>query len=112
LKTDLLTLRQTDLPIRELLQQAGRVFRDKFPNDSGNEVFGVDCGCQRFFVKYSDQPKSVAGFRRVQGIYAAVRHPSLPPLRNSFETPGGLALVFDWLDADRKSTRLNSSHEQ
>jgi serine/threonine-protein kinase len=100
LKIDLLTLRQTDLPIRPLLEQAGRVFRDRFPNDSGNEIFGIDCGGSRLFVKYSDKPDSIAGFHRVQHLYAAVRHPSLPPLRNSFLTPSGSALVFDWLDAE------------
>ena len=43
-KGDLLALARCDLPIRALLESAGNIFRDRFPNDSGNEVFGVECG--------------------------------------------------------------------
>ena len=97
---DLLTLRRSELPIRPLLEKAGRIFRDTFPNDSGNDVFGVDSGGRRLFVKHSENPRHVAAFHRVEQLYARVSHESLPPLRNGFPTPNGYALVFDWMEAE------------
>jgi serine/threonine-protein kinase len=99
-KPDLTTLARSDLPIRALLDRAGRVFRTEFPNDSGNEVFGVECEGGRFFVKHSDRPQRVAAFRRVEHLYARVRHEALPTLRSGFPTPEGYALVFDWVEAE------------
>ncbi len=99
-KPDLLTLERCDLPIRALLESVGSIFRDRFPNDSGNDVFGVECGGRKLFVKHSDNPERVAGLRRVERLYARVTHESLPPLRNGFPSPNGYALVFDWMDAE------------
>ena len=97
---DLTTLKQSDLAIRPLLESAGSVFRDTFPNDSGNEVFGVDCGSRKLFVKHSEDPRHVEAFHRVERLYARVPHEALPPLLNGFATPAGYALVFAWTDAE------------
>ena len=97
---DLRVLRRSDLPVRALLEQAGRVFRDEFPNDSGNACFGVACEGGRFFVKHSDRLDRIAALCCVEQLYARVPHPSLPPLRNGFPTPDGYALVFDWVDGE------------
>ena len=97
---DLLSLQRSDLPLRLLLERAGRVFRSQFPNDSGNDCFGVACDAGRFFVKHSDKPDRIAALHGVEQLYARVDHPSLPPLRNGFATPEGYVLVFDWVDAE------------
>jgi len=97
---DLLVLQRSELPIRPLLRRAGRIFRSEFPNDSGNDCFGVACENGRFFVKHSDNPRHVAAFGRVEELYARVSHASLPPLRNGFPTPNGYALVFDWVEGE------------
>lgn len=99
-ESDLLTLSHSDLPILALLDRAGHVFRDRFPNDSGNQVFGVESVGRRFFVKHSDNPGHVARFHGVEEIYRRVSHPALPPLRNGISTGTGYALVFDWLDTE------------
>lgn len=99
-KPDLLSLAQSELPIRSLLASAGVIFQDKFPNDSGNEVFGVEYGGRKVFVKHSDKPDRVAALHRAEQLYARVRHDALPPLLNGFPTPGGYALVFEWLAAE------------
>ncbi len=97
---DLLTLRGSDLPIRTLVESAGAIFRDQFPGDSGNQLFGVQCDTGRFLVKCSGKPRHIEAFKRVQQLYLRVQHPALPPLRNAFAAGDGYALVFDWLEAE------------
>ena len=77
---DLLTLMRSDLPVRSLLEEAGRIFRSEFPNDSGNECFAVACESGRLFVKHSDDPRHVAAFGRVvEGMEVVRRIQALEP---------------------------------
>ena len=70
---------------------------------------------ERWFVKASDDPDIVQSFRRALHIHATVRHPALPRLRHTFETPGGLALLYDWVPgevlSDARFTREQRRHD-
>ena len=44
--------------------------------------------------------KRVAGDRRARHLHGAVDHPALARLHNSFRTPEGLALVYEWLPGE------------
>jgi serine/threonine-protein kinase len=52
---------------------------------------------RRWFVKYSSVARGIAGLRRASQVHKSVDHPALARLHNSFETPDGLALVYEWL---------------
>jgi serine/threonine protein kinase len=91
-----------DIDIEPYLNQIGAIFRVfSFPlQDSGCVSYGVLALGQRWFVKHSDEPRGIASLRRAHTINAAVQHDALPRLHNSFETPGGLALVYDWVPGE------------
>jgi serine/threonine protein kinase len=91
-----------DIDIESYLNQIGTIFRVfAFPlQDSGCVSYGVLAQGQRCFVKHSDEPRGIASLRRARHINAAVQHDALPRLHNSFETPGGLALVYDWVPGE------------
>ena len=55
---------------------------------------------ERWFVKASNEPDIVESFQRAIQLHATVRHPALPRLHNTFGTPGGLALVYDWVPGE------------
>ncbi len=54
----------------------------------------------RWFVKHSDDPRGVESLERALSLHRVVRHPALPALHNAFRTPGGLALVYEWVDGE------------
>lgn len=108
--TDLLTIRSSNLPIAELAHSAGRVFQTEFPNDSGNKIFSIETPSgRRLFVKHTDNPRHIERFKFVERMYARLSHPAMPPLRNSFSTAEGFALVFDWLAAEHYAYDKNRS---
>jgi serine/threonine-protein kinase len=96
----LIKVRRIKVDIESYLDQLGEVFRAFRDQDSGCISYGVLAGGTRWFVKHSDEPRGFASLRRAQHLHSTVRHEALPGLHNAFETPGGLALVFDWVPGE------------
>jgi len=86
--------------IESYLAQVGHVFRAFRVHDSGSVSYGVLAGGKRWFVKHSDDPRGLASLRRARCLHSRVRHRALPRLYHAFETPGGLALVYEWVPGD------------
>jgi serine/threonine protein kinase len=89
-------MRRIDTGIEDYLLEEGHIFRAFRDQDSGCVSYGVEAGGRRWFVKHSDEPRGLASLRRAEHLAAVAHHPALPRLRNTIETPGGLALVYDW----------------
>lgn len=89
-----------DIRVESYLREAGEVFQVFSHQDSGTTSHGVLVDGERWFVKASDDPDIVESFQRTIQLHATVRHPALPRLRNMFGTPGGLALVYDWVPSE------------
>lgn len=89
-----------DIDIESYLQSQGEVFRAFREQDSGCVSYGVLAGGRRWLVKHSHDPQGIASLESARRLYAAMQHPALPRLHNAFETPGGLALVLDWLPGE------------
>jgi serine/threonine-protein kinase len=85
-----------DVEIEPYLEQIGEVFRAFREQDSGCLSYGVLTQGRRWFVKHSDEPRGIASLRRAFHLNSTVQHTALPRLHNSFNTPGGFALVYDW----------------
>jgi hypothetical protein len=88
-----------DMPIEAYLRDVGEVFTAFRQQGSGTVSYGVLADGNRWFVKQSTVPSIVESLRRALHLNATVQHHALPRLRHSFETPGGLALVYDWVPA-------------
>jgi serine/threonine-protein kinase len=93
----LLNIVEIDEGIEAYLQRWGRIFKAFRRQDSGCVSFGVWLDGRRWFVKHSAQSKGVASLRRARRLHMTVEHPALARLGNSFRTPNGLALVYEWL---------------
>ena len=91
---------RVDMAIEPYLAQVGDVFRAFRDQDSGCVSYGVLAGGQRWFVKHSRDPRGLASLGRAQVLHSRIRHQALPRLHNTFETPGGLALVYDWVPGE------------
>ena len=89
-----------DVRVESYLRESGEVFRAFRHQDSGTISYGVLVDGERWFVKAFKEPDITESFHRVIQLHATVRHPALPRLRNTFETPGGLALVYDWVPGE------------
>jgi serine/threonine protein kinase len=101
-----------DIGIEPYLDQIGTIFQ-VFPcQDSDCVSYGVLVQGQRWFVKHSDQPRGIASLRRAQHINTTVRHDALPCLHHTFETPDGLALVYDWVPGELLRDHTRPAGEQ
>ncbi len=89
-----------DCEIEIYLSQIGDVFRKFRWQDSGCISYGVESGGERWFVKYSKQPKGIESLRRAEHLHNQVDHPALAKLHNVINWPDGIALVFDWLPGE------------
>jgi serine/threonine-protein kinase len=85
-----------DNDIEIYLSQVGKVFRAFRDQDSDCVSFGIWSDGRRWFVKHSQEPRGIASLKRAEHLYKTVQHPVLPHLFNTFQTPGGFALVLDW----------------
>ncbi len=103
----LVDVEQIDAEVEAHLSRAGRIFRAFRHRDSGCTAFGVEIRGVRWFVKHSDDPRGVESLERAQSLHRVVRHPALPALHNAFRTPGGLALVYEWVDGELKVNAPN-----
>ena len=90
-------IRRIDVDIERYLGQVGTIFRAFRIQDSGCVSYGVLAGEERWFVKHSTVHRGIASLRRAIHINSVVRHQALPRLHNAFDTPVGLALVYDWV---------------
>jgi len=86
--------------LESFLNGVGSIFCSFRWQDSGCTSFGVACGGERLFVKYSDQPHGIESLRRAEVLYGQVQHPALADLHNVIATDQGLALVFEWLPGE------------
>ena len=98
--------------IESYLAQVGHVFRAFHVHDSGCVSYGVLAGGKRWFVKHSDNPEGLASLRRARCLHSRVSHCALPRLYHVFETPGGLALVYEWVPGDLLYYPMRSLAEQ
>lgn len=94
------TVASVDRDIETYLRTQGEIFRAFREQDSDCISYGVLVDGRRWFVKHSQTPRGMASLERAQHVYRAVQHPALPRLHNAFETPGGLAIVLDWLPGE------------
>jgi len=92
--------RKLTTDIESYLNEIGEVFQAFRDQDSGCVSFGVLAQGRRWFVKHSNNDRGMASLRRAQHLHSTVRHAALPRFYHAFETPGGLALVFDWVPGD------------
>ncbi len=83
--------------IESYLARWGRIFKTFRQQDSGCVSYGVALAGRQWFVKHSDQARGIASLRRARHLHSVVEHPALARLHNAFTTPGGLALVYEWL---------------
>jgi serine/threonine-protein kinase len=114
----LIAVRRIETDIETYLAQVGEVFRAFRQQDSGNVAYGVlapegtpppdgtrspdgtPSAGRRWFVKHAADPRAILSLRRAQALNTRVRHPALPRFYNAFETPGGLALVYEWVPGE------------
>jgi serine/threonine protein kinase, bacterial len=91
------------------LARVGRVFECFDQQDSGNVSYGVEVADRRYFVKTAGSPSADAYLRhaeRVALLDNAVRlarryrHPALPVLHQTVESPHGTMLVYDWANGE------------
>lgn len=83
--------------------------------DSGTTSYGIQADGERWFVKQSTDPSIVESLRRAVQLHTTVQHDALPSLRNTFEIPNGLALVYEWVPGevlnDPRFTREQRRHD-
>ncbi len=89
-----------DMPIESYLHQVGEVFQEFGHQDSGTTSYGVIVDGKRWFVKPSVDPSIVESLQRAVHLHTMVQHPALPSLHHTFEIPGGIALVYDWVPGE------------
>ena len=89
-----------DMDVELYLAQVGEVFRAFRDHGSGCVSYGVLAEGRRWFVKHSDDPRGIVSLRRAQHLRSSVRHWALPHLHHTFETSGGLALIFHWVPGE------------
>jgi serine/threonine protein kinase, bacterial len=65
-------------------------------HDSANTSAAVRVGDERWFVKWATEPDAVGSLESAIRFHAEVTHPAIIPLRGSFRTATGLAIVYEW----------------
>ena len=101
------------------LGKYGKVFKVFDDQDSGNICFGIADGGKRYFIKFAGAPtvragvsldEAIANLRRAIPVYTDLAHPNLIRFISSEEIGGGLAAVFEWVDAECMSQMYTQSH--
>lgn len=91
------------------LKEYGTVFKIYDDKDSGNILFGVKKGKQRFFIKYAgaytlqynhDAESAVKRLKCTVQKYNDIKHPALIPLKEHKRTDNGHVLIFEWHDGE------------
>ncbi len=84
----------------QFFSRVGEVYRIFRHQDSGCISYGIRSGDRKWFVKYGEDPQSVAGLQRARKINSTVRHDALPPLRRTLQIPDGIVLIYDWVPGE------------
>jgi serine/threonine-protein kinase len=98
--TDLTQVQRIETGLEAYLSGVGVVFRVWRHQDSGCISYAVEAHGSRWFVKHSSNPHGIASLGRALNLSTQVHHLALPSLYNSFRTPGGLALVYEWVPGE------------
>jgi len=103
------------------LSKYGKVFKVFDDQDSGNICFGIVDIDKRIFVKFAGAPTTRSNITQSEVIkrmkstiqvYTDLSHPILTDLLYTEEVGGGIACVFDWLDAKCMGRQYPESREQ
>ena len=103
------------------LSKYGRVFKVFDDQDSGNICFGMVDGEEKRFVKFAGAPtvrsnvtqsEAIKRMKSTIQIYKDLAHPVLANLLYADEIGGGVACVFEWLDAECMGNQYPQSRER
>jgi len=103
------------------LNNYGRVFKVFDDQDSGNICFGMVDGNEKHFVKFAGAPtersnvtqkEAIERVKSTIQIYKDLAHPILANLLYTNEIGGGVACVFEWLDAECLGRQFPQSRER
>jgi serine/threonine protein kinase len=97
---DLISIREADTPIEELVREAGEIVRAYREQDSGCVSYVLEVDEGRLFVKAALTVAARASLLRAEALHGAIRSPTLPRLLNAFSTPEGPAHVFEWVPGE------------
>ncbi len=91
------------------ISKYGKVFNVFDDQDSGNICFGVQNDDGKYFIKFAGAPTeqydgtpedAIERLKNILPIYQNLMHPNLIRFIKSEEVGGGLAAIFDWVDAE------------
>ncbi len=88
-------------PLEPWIEQGGRVLASFPKRDSVALVAEMD-GRKAFFRR-ARTPAAAQGQQRVVDLYAALRHPALPPLWGHWQAEDGPTLVYEWVEGESLS---------
>ena len=103
------------------LNKYGKVFKVFDDQDSGNICFGMIDGEEKRFVKFAGAPtersnvtqsEAIERIKSTIQIYKDLSHPVLANLLYADEIGGGIACVFEWLDAECMGRQYPQSRER
>ncbi|MFC2078297.1 serine/threonine protein kinase [Candidatus Bipolaricaulota bacterium] len=94
---DLLSIDQAEIELEALLKSCGRIVRAYRQQDSGCVSYVVDHGSRRLFVKAAITDAGAESLTRAAALHAAVRHPALPTLLNTFRCIERPVHVYEWV---------------
>jgi len=103
------------------LRKHGSVFKVFDRQDSGNICFGIAKDGQKRFVKFAGAPTELShvsqaeAVERMKGtieIYRDLKHHVLANLLETEEVGGGIAMIFEWLDAECMGKQYPESRER
>jgi len=103
------------------LSKYGKMFKVFDDQDSGNICFGMMDGKEKRFVKFAGAPtergnvtpsEAIERMKSTIQIYKDLSHPILTNLLYADEIGGGIACVFEWLDAECMGRQYPQSREQ
>ncbi|MFI5046466.1 MAG: serine/threonine protein kinase [Acidimicrobiia bacterium] len=89
-----------DVEIDGFAPRVGSVFMSLHMQDSRCHAYGVEAAGQRWFLKGSLEARAVPSLERAVAVHRRVAHPSIIPLEHVVRTPGGLVLVYPWIDGE------------
>ncbi len=91
------------------LSKYGNVFKVFDDQDSGNICFGVQNGDTKYFIKFAGAPTeranctadtAIHNLSKSLAVYRDLSHDTLIKLIDDEEIGGGLAAIFEWVDAE------------
>ncbi|MHA2250305.1 MAG: serine/threonine protein kinase [Candidatus Kariarchaeaceae archaeon] len=96
----LLSVDEIATGIEVYLTEIGQIFKEFKLQDSGCISYGVENTWGRKFVKFSEQAQGIKSLKQAKEFHSKISHPILPQILNSFTTPSGFAIVYEWIEAE------------